>query len=118
MPISVTRFEAEKAKNYLNENGYKVGIIHLYELKPFVLKKKWISMIKSSRYGVLMTDNDYADGIIRTLAHKINEKTNKKVYVLGLKDKSAGYTLETSNFPPSALEIINKIKKIKIKKRV
>ena len=40
MPISVTRFEAEKAKNYLNKNGYKVGIIHLYELKPFILKKK------------------------------------------------------------------------------
>ena len=39
MPISVTRFEAEKAKNYLNKNGYKVGIIHLYELKPFVLEK-------------------------------------------------------------------------------
>ena len=74
-------------------------------------------MIKSSKYGVLMTDNDYVDGIIRTLAHKINEQTNKKVYVLGLKDKSAGYTLETSNFPPSALEIINKIKKIKIKKK-
>ena len=118
MPISVTRFEAEKAKNYLNKNGYKVGIIHLYELKPFVLKKKWISMIKSSKYGVLMTDNDYVDGIIRTLAHKINEQTNKKVYVLGLKDKSAGYTRETSNFPPSALEIITKIKKIKAKKRL
>ncbi len=117
MPISVTRFEAEKAKNYLNKNGYKVGIIHLYELKPFVLKKKWIKIIKSSKYGVLMTDNDYVDGIIRTLAHKINEQTNKKVYVLGLKDKSAGYTLRTSNFPPTASEIINKIKTIKVKKK-
>ena len=65
-----------------------------------------------------MTDNDYVDGILRTLAHKINEQTNKKVYVLGLKDKSAGYTRETSNFPPSALEIITKIKKIKAKKRL
>ena len=74
-------------------------------------------MIKSSKYGVLMTDNDYVDGIIRTLAHKINEKTNKKVRVLGLKDKSAGYTFETSNFPPSALEIINKIKTINVKKK-
>ena len=64
-----------------------------------------------------MTDNDYVDGIIRTLAHKINEQTNKKVYVLGLKDKSAGYTLATSNFPPTASEIINKIKTIKVKKK-
>ena len=117
MPISVTRFEAEKAKNYLNKNGYKVGIIHLYELKPFVLKKKWINAIKNSRHGVLMTDNDYVDGILRTLAHKINEKTGKMVYVMGLKDKSAGYTDKTSNFPPNYLDIIKKTKNlIKLKK--
>ena len=59
-----------------------------------------------------MTDNDYVDGILRTLAHKINEITNKKIHVLGLKDKSAGYTNKTSNFPPSDLDIINKVKKI------
>jgi len=117
MPISVTRFEAEKAKNYLNKNGYKVGIIHLYELKPFVLKKKWINAIKNSRHGVLMTDNDYVDGILRTLAHKINEKTGKMVYVMGLKDKSAGYTDKTSNFPPNYLDIVKKTKNlIKLKK--
>ncbi len=112
MPISVTRFEAEKAKDYLNKKGLRVGIIHLYELKPFSLKKEWINAIKSTKYGVLMTDNDYVDGILRTLAHKINEITNKKIHVLGLKDKSAGYTNKTSNFPPSDLDIINKVKKI------
>jgi len=112
MPISVTRFEAENAKNYLNKVGYKVGIIHLYELKPFTLKKKWINAIKNSKYGVLMTDNDYVDGILRTLAHKVNEKTNKMIYVMGLKDKSAGYTKKTSNFPPNYLDIIKKTKDI------
>ena len=117
MPISVTRFEAEKAKNHLNKLGYRVGIIHLFELKPFVLKKKWINAIKKSKYGVLMTDNDYVDGILRTLAHKINEKTDQTVNVMGLKDKSAGYTVKTSNFPPSALEIINKVRVIISKKR-
>ena len=76
----------------MNKIGYTVGIIHLYELKPLILKKKWINAIKNSKYGVLMTDNDYADGILRTLAHKINEKTNRIIYVMGLKDKSAGYT--------------------------
>ena len=117
MPISVTRFEAEKAKNYLNQTGYKVGIIHLFELKPFILKKKWITAIKNSKYGVLMTDNDYVDGILRILAHKINEKTDRMIHVMGLKDKSAGYTKETSNFPPSDMEIVNKVRNIILKKR-
>ena len=64
-----------------------------------------------------MTDNEYVDGILRTLAHKINEKTDQTVNVMGLKDKSAGYTVKTSNFPPSALDIINKVRVIISKKR-
>ena len=117
MPISVTRFEAEKAKNHLNKIGFKVGIIHLYELKPFILKKNWLEAIKTSKHGVLMTDSDYVDGILRTLAHKINDKTGKKVNVMGLKDKSAGYTVETSNFPPSTSEIIKRVENIISKKK-
>ena len=64
-----------------------------------------------------MTDNDYVDGILRTLAHKINEKTNKMIYVMGLKDKSAGYSNKTSNFPPSQSEIITKVKNIILNKK-
>ena len=79
MPISVTRFEAEKAKHRLEKKGYKVGIIHLVNLKPFTIEKKWISAIKKSKAGVLMTDNDYNDGILRILAHKVIEKTGKNV---------------------------------------
>ena len=77
MPISITRFSAEKAIILLNKLGLKIGIIHLVNLKPFKLEKKWIEAIKSTKHGVLMTDNDYNDGILRILAHKVNEKTKK-----------------------------------------
>ena len=112
MSISITRFEAEKAMNQLNKIGLKVGIIHLVNLKPFKLSKSWIKSIKSTKYGVLMTDNDYVDGILRTLAHKINTKTKKQVHVMGLKNKSAGYSKETDNLPPNCLEIVERVKKI------
>ena len=105
MPISVTRFSAEKALNSLSKLGFKVGIIHLVNLKPFNLKKEWINAIKTSKHGVLMTDNDYKDGILRTLAHKIIEKTNKKVQVMGLDDKSAGHHMNVDNLPPDMLTI-------------
>ena len=108
MPISVTRFAAEKAVNSLSKLGFKVGIIHLVNLKPFNLKKEWISAIKSSKHGVLMTDNDYKDGILRTLAHKIIEKTNKKVQVMGLDDKSAGHHMNVDNLPPDMFTIKSK----------
>ena len=74
--------------------------------------KDWIKVIKSSRYGVLMTDNDYEDGILRTIAHKISEKTEKRVHVMGLKNKSAGHTETKDNLPPNCFEIVKKVKKI------
>jgi len=112
MPISVTRFSAIKAVSLLNKLGLKIGIIHIVDLKPFKLKKKWIEAIKSSKYGALMTDNDYNDGILRILAHKVNEKTHKKIYVMGLDDKSAGHHLKFDNLPPSAQKIKRKILEI------
>ena len=112
MPISVTRFEAEKAKRILEKKGLKVGIIHLVNLKPFEIKKKWVNAIKKSKFGVVMTDNDYNDGILRILAHKVGMLTNKRVEVLGLEDKSAGHHKKVDNLPPDSGEIIKKIKSI------
>ena len=108
MPISVTRFDAEKAKQKLEKKGLKVGIIHLVNLKPFTLEKKWIEAIKKSKAGVLMTDNDYKDGILRTLAHHVIEKTNKNVSVLGLEDKTAGHHKNVDNLPPDKFKIYDK----------
>ena len=116
MPISVTRFEAEKAKNELQQKGFKVGIIHLVNLKPFEIKQSWVKAIKKSKFGVLMTDNDYKDGILRVLAHKVYEKTNKNVSVIGLKDKSAGHHRKVDNLPPNKNDIVQMVKSI-IKKK-
>ena len=116
MPISVTRFEAEKAKNELQQKGFKVGIIHLVNLKPFEIKQSWVKAIKKSKFGVLMTDNDYKDGILRVLAHKVYEKTNKNVSVIGLKDKSAGHHRKVDNLPPNKNDIVQMVKFI-IKKK-
>ena len=112
MPISVTRFAAAKAISELKAQGLKVGIIHLVNLKPFKLEKKWIKAIRTTKYGVLMTDNDYKDGILRILAHKINEKTNKKIYLMGLEDKSAGHHSKVDNLPPNVNAIKKKVLEI------
>ena len=112
MPISVTRFSAEESILLLGKLGIKVGIIHLVNLKPFKLEKKWIEAIKSTKYGVLMTDNDYKDGILRILAHKIYEKTKKDINVLGLDDRTAGHHSRVDNIPPDAITIKKKVLEI------
>lgn len=117
MPISITRFSAEKAKTILESQGLKVGIIHLVDLKPFKIESRWVEAIKTSKHGVLMTDNDYADGILRILAHKLNEKTDKKINVLGLDDRTAGHHSKVDNLPPDEKKIVKHVLKIlRIKK--
>jgi pyruvate/2-oxoglutarate/acetoin dehydrogenase E1 component len=112
MAISVTRFSAEKAKVILESKGLKVGIIHVVDLKPFTINKNWIKAIKSSQHGVLMVDNDYADGILRILAHKLNQKTNKQINVLGLDNKSAGHHNKVDNLPPDENKIVKYVFKL------
>jgi hypothetical protein len=48
----------------------------------------------------------------RILASKINEKVLKKIYILGLKNKTAGHHENVDNLPPTSKEIVNFIKKI------
>ena len=81
-------------------------------LKPFEISQECLSAIKTSKFGALMTDNDYRDGILRTLAHKANILTKKTINVLGLADKTAGHHSSVDNLPPSKDQIIEECLKI------
>lgn len=117
MPNSVTRFEASKVVDHFKKisKRIKIGIIHLKQLKPFSLTKKITKYINSSKKGVLITDNDYEDGLPRILSGKINEITSNKIHILGLRNRTAGHHKKVDNLPPDANKIIKFIKnKIKI----
>ena len=40
------------------------------------------------------------------------KQSNKKVEIMGLKDKSAGFSNKTDNLPPQSKDIIKKILKV------
>ena len=44
------------------------------QFKPFEIKQSWVKAIKKSKFGVLMTDNDYKDGILRVSHIKFMKK--------------------------------------------
>ena len=113
MPISVTRFEAQKVKDYFKKNKIKVGIIHLWKLKPFNLSKKIYKYLETSKHGVLMTDNDFNDGLMSILASKIQtESAVSKFFFMGLKNKTAGHHSKVDNIPPNASKMISRINQI------
>ena len=112
LAISITRFEAIEAKKVLEKMGYKIGIVHILWIKPFKVPKNTYNAIKKSKKGAILLDDDYVDGISNSLANKINLKTGKKIYTMGLKDKTAGAHVKVDNLPPNSKEIIKKVIKI------
>ena len=57
-----------------------------------------------------MLDDDYTDGVASNLAFELIKKTQSNFEVMGLKDRSAGFSKTTDNLPPSCKEIIIKCK--------
>ena len=110
--ISITRFAATEAKKILEQEGYKIGLIHVLWIKPLKISHKGYEAIKTSKKGALLLDDDYVDGISNSIANKINIKTKKKIETMGLKNKTAGAHKNVDNLPPSVKEIINKAKRI------
>ena len=111
-PISITRFEAQKAKIELEKQGYKIGIANIVWIKPFTIKKEWEKAIISSKFGGIVLDDDYAQGVATNLAYEMMKKTKKKIDVMGLKNKSAGFSKMTDNLPPNYLDITEKVKEL------
>ena len=113
-PISITRFESVKAKKILEEKyGLKVSIIHQLWIKPFVFKSEWKNALDNSKYGGIVLDDDYEQGVASSIAHKMMLDSNKKVHTLCLDNRTAGFHKSVDNLPPSSEKIIEKVMEIK-----
>ncbi len=112
-PISITRFEMNKLLKLAEQENITLNIFHQFFLKPFYIMDSWISSLNNSKYGGLVTDDDYTEGISSSIANKLNLATGKKIYTLGLDPKTAGFYPSVDNLPPTAEKIIELLKKIK-----
>jgi transketolase C-terminal domain/subunit len=107
-PISITRFAAMEASRTMLEAGCKVAVYHQVNLKPYVIKDRWIEALAG--ISGLVLDDDYGDGIASTIAHKLSEVSGSTVYSMGLEDKTAGFSNRTDNLPPNAEKICSLIR--------
>ena len=112
-PVSITRFEAQAAALELfQEEGIKVAVHHIFRIKPFEPSQQSIKDLSNAVYGGCVLDDDYVDGIAKSLAFDLISTTNSKISVLGLANKSAGFDKRVDNLPPERKQIKNHIKKI------
>lgn len=113
LPISITRLEMKRLLELCEQEGIRLNIIHQVWLKPFRILDNWISVIQNSKYGGLVVDDDYVEGVASSIANALNLETNKKIYTLGLDPRTAGFHPVVDNLPPTAEKILAKLKQIK-----
>lgn len=109
-PISITRFAAVEAARRLAMEGISIGVCHLFELKPLSVPKEGLECLKRSVCGGIVIDDDYPDGIAKSIAFDIAQMTGSRLDALGLKPRSAGFASHLDNLPPSADEIVDHIR--------
>lgn len=107
LPISITRFAAVQAAKILkDQHGLNISIVHQYQIKPYPMNAS--SQVANSRFGSLVVDDDYVDGIARSIAQRYHETIPgcKPVFSMGLEDRSAGFAPHYDNLPPTAEKIV------------
>ena len=111
-PISITRFEAMKASHILEKEGLKVNVIHLIKLKPLEISESGKESLAKSKLGGIVIDDDYVDGIAKSIALDLSLETRKKINVMGLEDRTAGFYPQVDNLPPNSDKIVSFIKSL------
>jgi transketolase C-terminal domain/subunit len=112
-PISITRFEMKKLVELATKEGIVLNIIHQLWIKPFNIPISWKEYLSNSKYGGLVTDDDFVEGTASSIANELSLATGKKVYTLGLEEKVAGFYPNVDSLPPTAERILEKLKQIK-----
>ena len=112
-PISITRLEMDKLRLLAMEADIDLNIFHQVWLRPYAVQENWKIGLQNSKYGGLVTDDDYVEGTASSIANELSIASGKVVRTLGLRPRTAGFHPTVDNLPPTAEEIINKLKEIK-----
>ena len=112
LAISAVRLNAIEAVKILRQQGIICNLIHLVWLKPLRLTQRVLEIVETSRYGALVLDTDFEDGYSKCIAYELMHATDKKVRVLSLEERVAGFAPHLDNPPPSPEKIIKMVKQI------
>ena len=63
----------------IKEKNIRISIINLFWLKPLKIKKYYIDLLKSSKFGGLVLDDDYPDGIAKSISNDLSNISGKKL---------------------------------------
>lgn len=108
--ISASRYEMEEVEKKLKEKNINCDIYHIFWIKPFDLKNKYIKSLKKSKLGIVIDSSYEICSVAEHISHKLMLKvTGAKVMPFGMEDRSPGCTPTKLNGTPDANRIVKKI---------
>ena len=88
--------------------GYKIAVNHIETIKPFRVDSEMKRSLEASGVGLVL-DDDYSDGVAKAIAFDLVKETGSVMEVLGLKNKTAGFSEKVDNLPPNKFDIEKKV---------
>lgn len=107
-PISVTRFAAVQAARQLAEldSSRQIAVHHIATLKPFTPTLEMLLDLRTAGAGIVL-DDDYPDGVAKCIAHDLIQASGvPDVAVMGLENRTAGFSAQVDNLPPTPEQIL------------
>jgi pyruvate/2-oxoglutarate/acetoin dehydrogenase E1 component len=109
--VGAARISAEETLALFKTDSINVSNFGVVWLKPLALSSELIESVRQSKVSVVV-DSDYEScSMATTIAHKLQQLTGRRVDVLGLEERSAGFSRESDNTTPSSSTIHNYVLK-------
>ncbi len=109
--ISAGRFNIEKAKKILLNKKIFCDIFHIFWLKPFKIKKKYLDSLNKTKKGIVIDSTYEICSISEHIAYKLMNKSKAKVKAFGMKDYSPGTASKLHNMTPTSQQIAKFVEK-------
>lgn len=109
--ISDSRLNIIEAAGRLRKEGVCVSVVHINWLKPLMIEKLLPPLAEAKRAMVVDSGFEIC-GAARSIAYELMIATGKKVYAMGLEDKTKCLSEALCNATPSAEKIYMSAKKI------
>jgi acetoin:2,6-dichlorophenolindophenol oxidoreductase subunit beta len=112
-PISSTRLNVIEAEESFKKENIKVNVIHLPWIKPFHLNDKDEKIryaLDKSKYGGLVLDGDFINGVAKPIAYDLMHKFDAKVHALGLEERASGFAPWCDNVAPPSEKIFSYVR--------
>ena len=109
--ISITRFNAVEASKIAKKQGIFVNVVHLYQIKPLNFSKSSLESLKRSKFGGIVLDDDYVDGVSKNIALDLNHLTKKRLMLWVLKISQLGFTLKLIIYLLTQIRLLKRLRK-------